>query len=89
MSAATLKRTKVSIHYTTSDGFSLKYEAKGGTGTKNLKTGQEVPAHLILIDAIGQLSRTAAMFGFEEEALAEFNKQRDDVLEWRKQGGTP
>ena len=69
MSTSKLKRTKVSISYGTTGGSGIKYDAKGGTGTKHPITGEEVPPHLALIDAIGQLARISVLFGFEDAAL--------------------
>ena len=87
MSTSKLKRTKISISFGTTSGSGLKYDAKGGTGTKNLITGEEVPPHQALIDAMGLLARISVLFGFEDAALEKFTSQRDEVLERRKQLG--
>lgn len=85
MSTLKLKRTKISISYGTTGGSGMKYDAKGGTGTKHPITGEEVPPHLALIDAIGQLARISVIFGFEDAALETFTRQRDEACERRKQ----
>ena len=84
MNTPKLKRTKISISYGMTNGSGLKYDAKGGAGTKHPITGEEVPPHIVLIDAIGQLSRASVMFGFEDAALEVFTTQRDEALEQRK-----
>ena len=87
MSTSRLKRTKVSISYGTTCGINVKYDAKGGAGTKFLITDGEVPPHVVLIDAIGQLARITAIYGYEDAALEEFLRKRDEVFEIRRQEG--
>lgn len=79
-----LTRTSVQIKYSSSDGFRFEYGAKAGTGTKHRVTGEEVPSQHALLEALGELARLTALFGFEAEALKEFNGARQRVAEWRE-----
>ena len=45
---------------------------------------KETPPERPFIDAIEELARLTALFGFEEEALKVFNEARERVFEWRK-----
>ena len=83
MANPTLKRTSVQIKYSSSDGFRFEYGAKAGTGTKHRVTGEEVPPQLALLDALEELARLTALFGFEAEALKKFNGARACVAEWK------
>lgn len=79
-----LTRTNVQIKYSSSDGFRCEYGAKAGKGSTNLRTGEEVPPQHALLEALGELARLTALFGFEAEALEEFNGARQRVAEWRE-----
>lgn len=85
MNTSELKRTKISIIYGAASGSGMKYDVKGGTGTKHPITGEEVPPHHALIDAIGHLARISVVFGFEAHALEVFTRERDEILGRRKQ----
>lgn len=45
---------------------------------------KEIPPERPFIDAIEELARLTALFGFDEEALKAFNDARERVFEWRK-----
>lgn len=80
-----LKRTSVQIRYTSSDGYRSEFGAKAGEGSKNLKTGEDVPPQHALIEALGELARLAALFGFEAEAREAAEGAFARVAEWRAQ----
>lgn len=80
-----LKKTSVKIIYSANDGYRAECEYKGGQGTKHLKTGEEVPPQEALIDALTELARLTALFGFENEAKTAFDDANLRVAEWRKQ----
>lgn len=84
MSDPTLKKTSVQIGYTSSDKYRMVWTAKAGTGSKNAKTGEEVPPQHALIAGLEELARLTALFGFENEAFEAFNGARDRVAEWRR-----
>lgn len=71
-----LKRTTVRITYTASDGYRAETEAKGGTGSKHLKSGAEVPPENALLHGLQESARILALFGFEAQARTAF----EDVL---------
>jgi hypothetical protein len=79
----TLKRTRVLIAYTSSEGYRAEWNAKAGAGSKNLSTGEEVPPKHALLEGLEELARLTALFGFEDEALEQFNAARRRVFEWR------
>jgi hypothetical protein len=75
-----LKRTSVTIKYTASDGYrsEVNYSNTGRMGT-------QPPPELPLIEALEELARLTALFGFEDRALEAFNGARQRVAEWRAQ----
>lgn len=83
MSDPTLKRTKVVISYTGSDGYRSEMTLKGGTGSHHLVTGAEVPPQAALLAAVDELARITALFGFADEAMAEFTAAHLRVAQWR------
>lgn len=89
MSDPTLKKTSVQIGYTSSDGYRMEWSAKAGAGSKNAKTGEEVPPQHSMIAGLEELARLTALFGFEDEALEAFNGARQRVAEWKasREGG--
>lgn len=78
-----LTRTSVQIKYTSSDGYRAEFGGKAGTGSKHLKTGEEVPPQHALLAALEELSRLTALFGFEEDAKKAFDEPRARVAEWK------
>lgn len=87
MADPTLKRTSVRIKYTGSDGYRAEFSTKGGTGSVNFKSGEEVPPQAALIFALEELARLTALFGFEAEARAAAEGAFARVAEWRAQRG--
>lgn len=83
MADPTLKRTSVVIKYTSSDGYRMSFEAKGGTGIAHRLTGEQVPPQHAFLAAVGELARMTALFGFEDEAKTEFDKAVTAIREWR------
>jgi hypothetical protein len=80
----TLKRTSVAFSYTSSDGYRSEMKAKGGKGSKNLRTGEEEAPELVLLAMLQELTRILCLFGFEAQALEAFAKQRIAVQDWRE-----
>jgi hypothetical protein len=78
-----LKRTSVVLKYTASDGYRMEFGAKAGTGSKHRVTGEEVPPEHALLDAMEELSRVLALFGFGEQAKAKFDAAQKAVADWR------
>lgn len=83
----TLKRTKVSIAYTSSDGYRMEFDAKTSPTHKNLRTGEPVPPEDAMLAAVEELSRILALFGFADEARARFDKAATSVATWRAARG--
>ena len=80
-----LKRTSVQIKYTSSDGYRAEFGGKAGEGSKNLRTGEEVPPQHALIAGLEELARITALFGFEDEARKAVEGAFARVAEWRAQ----
>lgn len=78
MSDPTLKRSNVTINYTASDGYrsAVNYSNRG-------KMGQQPPPELPMLDAIEELSRLCALFGFGDEAAKRVAEARERVNAWR------
>jgi hypothetical protein len=74
MSDPTLKRTSVTIKYTASDGYSQDV---------GYSSARASSPEAVLIEALEELARLTALFGFEDRALAAFNAARQRVFEWR------
>jgi hypothetical protein len=85
MGDPTLKRTSVVLKYTASDGYRLEFSAKGGTGSKNQSTGDEVAPERAMLAGLVELSRLLCLFGFEQEAQDAFENARQAVADWRKE----
>lgn len=83
----TLKRTKTSIAYTSSDGYRMEFDAKASPTSKNTRTGEPVPLHEPLLAAVEELSRILALFGFADEAKARFDKAATNIAAWRAARG--
>ena len=79
MADPTLKRSSVSIRYSASDGY--RYEV-GYSNTPRM--GVKPPPERPLLDALEELARLTALFGFEDKALEVFNSARDRVFAWRE-----
>lgn len=77
-----LARTSVVIKYTGDDGYRYEMTAKAGKGSVNHRTGGEVPPQKALLDALQELARITALFGFEKEAQQVFEDARIAVFEW-------
>lgn len=82
MADPTLKRTNVQINYTASDGYRAECGYKAGA--KDPVTGDCSPPEDALLEALEELARLTALFGFEDQALERFNAARARVFEWRK-----
>lgn len=80
-----LVRSSIEIKYAADDGYRAEYGGKSGQGSKNLRTGEEVPPQHALIAGLEELARLTALFGFEAEALEAFNGARQRVAEWKAQ----
>jgi hypothetical protein len=89
MADPTIKRIKIEVGYTGSDGYRQTLTCKGGAGTCRKSTGDEVPPEAALFAAIDELSRFAALFGFADEAALRFNAARHRVEEWQAARLTP
>lgn len=89
MADPTLKKTSIQFGYTASDGYRMTFEAKGGTGTKHLQTGEEVPPGKALLAGLAELSRILTLFGMEVEAQKVFGEARQAVHDWRAARGAP
>ena len=78
MSDPTLKRSSVTINYTASDGYrsAVNYSNRG-------QMGRQPPPELPLLDAIEELSRLCALFGFGEQAAQRVAEARERVDAWR------
>lgn len=78
MSDPTLKRSSVTINYTASDGYrsAVNYSNRG-------QMGRQPPPELPLLDAIEELSRLCALFGFGEQAAQRVAEARERVEAWR------
>lgn len=74
MSDPKLKTARVTIHYTSDNGYSAEFKVKGK---------RETP-HGGLIEGLEELARLTALFGFEDEAAKAFNAARARVAAWRK-----
>jgi hypothetical protein len=83
MTDPTLKKTSIKFGYTASDGYRMSFEAKGGAGTQHRVTGAEVPPEKALLEAMEELSRILALFGFGAEARAKFDAAQQAVADWR------
>lgn len=74
-----LTRVNVRISYSADDGFSSEVGFRGSKKTPEAD----------LMAAIEELSRLAALFGFEDRAFEVFDSARARVFEWRKQRTAP
>lgn len=83
-----LKRTRVSIAYTSTDGYRMEYDARGGTGTRHRVTGQEVLPEKALLGALEELARITALFGFEDQALEVFTTARERIAKFKQSKAT-
>ena len=82
MTDPTLKRTSVQINYTASDGY------RSTVGYNNAPRGEHfvTPApEAVFLDALEELARLTALFGFADEALTRFTAARERVAAWRSQ----
>jgi hypothetical protein len=74
----TLKRSSVTINYTASDGYSMQvnYSNIGRMGSKP-------PPEMPLLEAIEELARLCALFGFGDAAAAGVAEAMGRVEAWR------
>ena len=74
----TLTRSSVTINYTANDGYrsAVNYSNRGMMGRKP-------PPEAPLLDAIEELSRLCALFGFGEQATRRVMEARTRVDAWR------
>ena len=84
MSDPTLKRSSVTINYAASDGYrsTVNYSNIG-------RMGIQPPPELPLLEAIEELSRLCALFGFGEQAAQRVAEARERVGAWRAGRITP
>lgn len=73
----TLVSTSVTVRYRADDGYNAEttFRAKKAAG---------VAPEAGLLDALEELARLTALFGFEDKALEAFNGARQRVFDWRK-----
>jgi hypothetical protein len=78
MSDPILKRSSVTIRYTSSDGYSSQvcYSNIGRMGTRP-------PPEQPILEAIDELSRLAELFGFGHQATEAQALARKRVMQWR------
>lgn len=74
-----LTKTSVTVRYTSNDGYSSDQTFKIYPIDHN-----RLPPEQPLIDAVEELARLTALFGFEDKALAAFNEARKRVFDWRE-----
>lgn len=70
-----LVRSSVTISYRADDGYASQHQVNSHL------TG--VAPHEPLLEALEELARLTALFGFETEALERFNAARKRVADWR------
>lgn len=73
-----LKRTSVTVRYTADDGYRSE--------TTYTTSGHHppIPAEVPLLDALEELARLTALFGFCDEAKARFDAAQKRVSDWRE-----
>lgn len=71
-----LKKTRVTVAYTASDGYRFEFGVKSGDGT-------DAPAQNALLEAIDELARLLALFGFKEQAKARVDEAFERVAKFR------
>ena len=79
MSDPKIAECSVAVRYRADDGYNSSVEFR-----VDYRRTKEIPPERPFIDAIEELARLTALFGFEEEALKVFNEARERVFEWRK-----
>jgi len=78
MSDPTLKRASVTISFTDSRGY------KSQVNYSNIgRMGKPLAPQTPMIEALAELARLTALFGFNDEAAAAFDKARKDVADCR------
>lgn len=77
MSDPTLKTTSALIRYTASDGYRAEITCKNVPGLPQLPPEQH------LLNALEELARITALFGFEDKAAEVFVAARARVAEWK------
>lgn len=82
MADPTLKRSSVTIVYTSSDGYKAQV-CYSNIGRMGLRPPPEAP----ILEAIAELSRLAELFGFGARAAEEQALARARVVEWRSKRG--
>lgn len=70
-----LVRSSVTIEYHADDGYTYEYRTSSQPNHE--------PAHAPLLEALEDLARLTALFGYEDEALERFNAARKRVADWR------
>lgn len=68
-------RASVRIKYRADDGYASESEMASAVHMPD--------PHLPLLEALEELARLTALFGFEAEALERFNAARKRVADWR------
>lgn len=79
MSDPKIAECSVAVRYRADDGYNSSVEFR-----VDCRRTKEIPPERPFIDAIEELARLTALFGFDEEALKAFNEARERVFEWRK-----
>ena len=80
MNDPTLKRTSVQINYTASDGY------QAAIGYNNAPRGKHFVTptpEAVFLDALEELARLTALFGFANEALTRFTAARERVAAFK------
>ena len=79
MSDPKIAECSAAVRYKADDGYYSVVEFQ-----VDHRRTKEIPPERPFINAIEELARLTALFGFEEEALKVFNEARERVFEWRK-----
>ena len=71
-----LAKTRCLISYSGDDGYhsSVEYASRGETPPKD-----------VFLEALQELARLTALFGFEDEAQQRFDEARKAVFDWREE----
>lgn len=79
MSDPLLTTSSVTIRYSANDGYSGEQTFK----IYPVDIGN-IPPEQPMVDALEELARLTALFGFEDKALEAFNGARQRVANWKK-----
>jgi hypothetical protein len=82
MSDPTLSKTQVTISYTSSDKYRYRWDMRAGVGSSDIDNKEVPPAHALL-DGLAELTRLCCLFGFADQARAEFDAAAKRIADWR------